>query len=155
MQSVAKSSEEYLRLLTYIEQQADGVLLTYNTVHADVGIPMTLANKNKLRRAILRSGREYAVVPKVGYQLADGETAMPILVHHMAGIDNKVSRTERAHRVIERRHYDQLTPEQQAGVRFLGSVFGAIRLAAENGKKLYGKPRPALSGGEGFIEIST
>lgn len=154
-QSVAKASDEYLKLFAYVNQQQPGALLKYDDIQTEVGIPMTLANRTKLRRAILRSGREYAAVPNVGYQLADAASAMPILVHHMSGIDNKVKRTERAQRVVEKDFYAEMPAEQQQGVRFLGSVFGAIRLAAENGRKLYDKPRPALSGGEATITIPT
>lgn len=151
-QSQAKMSDEYVKLLAHVVDQPDGAILNYEEVQSATGINMdTQTNRSKLRQAILRSGKEYSVIPTVGYQLADSSTAMGILTHKLLRIDTSVRRANRAQTVVQQQFFDELDEDERKGVLFLGAVFGAIRTAAENGKKLYGKERPALTQADATI----
>jgi len=133
-------------LLAFVTDAAPGDLIEYDAVQKAIGVNMrSLKNRAKLRNAIIRSGREYTAVPTVGYQLAKPDNAMGILSHKLLKIDNSVRRADRAQKVITDQFFDELQEPEQKAVMFLGSVFGAIRVAAENGKKLYGRERPALT----------
>ena len=146
-------SEDSQRLLALVEEQEDGMLLTYEEVEAQTGVIMNDYGKDKLRVAILRAGLEYSVLPTVGYRLASPDTAMQILTHQLVTIDSRVRRANRAQTVIQKQFLDALKPEEQRAVTFLGAVFGAIRLAAENGKKIYAPTRPALANPPLFIDV--
>lgn len=137
--TVGQSSEEYLRLLGYVTEQEHGTVLEYAAVQRDTGVKMDTTGKNKLRRAILRSGREYSVMPTVGYKLADSGAVMGILSFKLMTIDNRVKSADRAQRHLQDAFLKELPEDQRKGVLFIGSIFGAIRLSAENGKRLYGK----------------
>ena len=143
-QTVAQGSEDYLKLLEYIQDQPPGVLLNYQMVWDSTGVLMDRRGRDRLRRAIRRSNREYSVVPNVGYKLANAEMVMGILSFKLMRIDNTVKNADRSHLNLQRAFLAQLTQEEARGVLFIGAVFGAIRLAAENGKRLYRKPLPAL-----------
>lgn len=153
--SEAQASEEFLKLLAYVESRPRGSLLEYTEVERETGIKMDLKGKSKLRRAVIRSELEYTAIPTVGYQLARADIAMSILTHRLTKIDNQVKRADRATTIINKDFYGELTPDEQRGVIFLGSVFGAIRNAAENGRKLYGQSKPQLSEGKQEVIIPT
>ncbi len=153
MRSVAKASEEYQQILAYVEQMPHGAIVRYDDIEALLGIPIGPAERKKLHRALMRAGREFSAIPNIGYQLADPRTAMPILVHRLVRIDHSVKRADRAQRIVQDEFYEQLTPEEQKQARFIGAVFGAFQVAAENGKKLYHKPRPQISGSAMIIDI--
>jgi len=143
--SEAKASEEYLKLLAHVGRRAAGDILTYMEVEQETGVDMQQrVNREKLRKAILRNGLEYSVIPSVGYQLAAANMAMGVLSSKLVRVDNAVRRADRAQRTIQTQFYEELPPEEQRAVLMLGSVFGAIRVAAENGKKLYGPERHVL-----------
>ena len=141
MRSLQHQSEEYVKLQALVQGQRDGTLLTYDSVTKSTSIPMTRANRDKLRRVILRSGRRYIAFPSVGYELAKAETVMPILVYGLRRIDGQVKRVDKSERLLRERFFNQLPSGQQKAVLFLGAVFGAIRLAAEQGKELYSQKK--------------
>jgi hypothetical protein len=145
--TLAQSSQDYLKLLAYVQDKHPGDLLEYLVVATETGIKMDAGGKGKLRRAILRSHLEYAVVQNVGYKLAQPDMTMGILTLKLVGIDNKVRRAERAHQVLQEQFLEQLPPDEQKGVLYIGAVFGAIRQSADRGKELYRKEPKRLSEG--------
>lgn len=150
-ETLQNASEEYLKLLGYIMDKGDGYLLIYSDVQRETGVIMDPRGKSKLRRAILRSHREYAVLPNEGYKLAQPDMAMGILSFRLLRIDSQVKRADRAQRVIQDSFLKELTPEEKKGVLYIGAIFGAIRLAAEKGKKVYGKKRNLLIEGKPIV----
>ena len=144
-----KISEEYMRLLDYIKNHREpGMLLQYRVVEEETGVKMDRDGRDKLRRAILRTGLEYLVSKGEGYGLAAHDTVMEILGHKVIAIDSRVVRANKAHRTLESQFFASLSEREQKQILFLGSVFGAIRLAAENAKLVYGKkdlPQLALT----------
>ena len=143
--TLAQGSEDYLKLLNYVIEQPDGAMLEYNGVHADTGVKMDKCGRDKLRRAIRRSRREYSAKPSQGYVLAEPLTVTGILAFRLARVDGQVKRAEQAHEVLQERFYDQLGEPQQRTILLLGAIFGAIRLSAENGKKLWGQDVKQIS----------
>ncbi len=139
MKTVAQMSEEAVRLTQYIEGLPEGADITYDTVREELGIKMNTIGKNKLRQAIERCRREYTNIRNVGYQLADPGNSMAILSTRLQRIDQTVKRADKSQVIIYDDFYDRLPPEQQKAVVFLGATFGAIRVAAESGKRVYGR----------------
>ena len=149
----AQASEEYLKLLVYVEEQPHGRLLEYVAVEKATGVPMDTVGRSKLRRAILRQGREYSVVTNVGFKLADAGSIMGILSSKLARIDTSVNRADRAQNIGQKEFLESLPQDQQQGVLYLGAIFGAIKVAAENGRKLYRTKRPVLNASDVSIPI--
>jgi len=154
-QTIARISEEYLTLVNLVQETPPGTLLDYAQVEDATGVPMGIGmpGRSMLRRAILRTGREYSVIRGVGFVTASKDNAMGILVHQLGGIDRKVKRADRATRVVRDAFIDEMPEPQQKAVMFLGSVFGAIRMAAENGRRLYGVQSPHANVGAGIIPV--
>lgn len=143
--TLANASEDYLRLLTYIQDKPDGEVVEYTATEKDTGVIMDYTGKNKLRRAIIRSKREYSVIPNTGYKLACPEITMSILTFRLVGIDNKIRKAERSQKILQQAFFEQLPKDQQNNVLFIGAVFGAIRSSAEKGKNIYRKELKQLA----------
>lgn len=133
-----RASEDFIKLVSFIEDSRAGVLLEYQRVQEQTGVLMDMRGKAKLRNAIIHCGREYALMPTVGYQLAEARLAMPIMTRKFLSIDSRIRRAEKAHEaLLEFR--ESLTVEERRGFDYAGALFGAIRVAADNGKRLYGR----------------
>ena len=148
-----KISEEYMKLLEYVRNHAEpGNLLEYRVVEGATGVKMDRDGRDKLRRAIERTKLEYQTLKGEAYRLAESSTAMEILGHKVIAIDNRVLRADKAHKILESTFKADFSPREQNQIKFLGSVFGAIRLAAENAKLVYGKKKlPQLVSGQPII----
>lgn len=143
--SQARASEEYLKLLEYVAELPHGAIIEYQFVEKDLKIHMDLSGKQKLRRAIINSGRAYSVIDTIGYQLAQADMSMGILARRLISIDNDVKRADQTQKVIRDSFYQELKPDEKKAVNFLGATFGAIRQAAESGKKLYSPDKKLLA----------
>jgi len=69
---------------------------------------------------------------------------MPILSTRISRIDRAVKRGDRSQRILQEQFFNSLSAEEQKQILFAGAVFGAIRLAADQGRQLY-KKRESLS----------
>lgn len=139
-----QASAEYLRLIGYIHELPDGYFIEYKAAQREAGVEMNSKGRALLRKAIVRLGREYAVVPGQGFKLADPGTTMPIMTKRFLSIDSRVKRAEKAHKAL-REFRNSLSEDERRGFDFAGAIFGAIRVAAEDGKHLYGKEIRQLS----------
>lgn len=135
---IAKVSEETLKIERYIEPLPPGEVVAYETVAEETGVLMDLSGKAKLRSALRRLKREYSQIKGYGVRLADPEMVMPLISHRVVKIDSAVRRADKTHKNLQRQFFASLTPDEQRQVLFAGAVFGAIRVAAENGRQLYG-----------------
>jgi hypothetical protein len=133
---------ETLRLQVYIEEQPDGAELSFEKIAYDTGISMDELNKGHLRSALRRSKREYSSIYGYGIRLADSASVMPILTTRLVKIDKTVRRGEKTQKALQERFFRSLSADDQKNVLFIGACFGAIRVAAENGKLLFQKPKP-------------
>jgi len=138
-QTTARISEEYLHLLEYVDEQVDGAVLEYRVVEDATGVAMDARGKAKLRNAIRHVRRECSNIRKVGYKLAEPEIVMGILAFRLSRIGSAVTKADKAHEILAARFFEALKPDEKKGILFIGSAFGAIRLATENAKKLYGQ----------------
>lgn len=139
-----KASADFVRLVSYVNEMENGFLLEYKVTQKQTGIKMDSKGRTLLRRAILRCHREYALCPGVGFKLAQPDLAMPIMTKRFLSIDSRIKRAEKAHKaLLEFRA--SLNPDERRGFDFAGALFGAIRVAAENGKKLYGRNQHQLA----------
>ncbi len=137
MQTLAKISEESLRLIEYFKGVEHGQMLSYQQIEKDTGVKMdTPAGRSYLRTACKNLRREYSCIRGVGIEMASPQNASTLIIGRLAKIDNAVKRGERTYNNVSIAFYNELTPAEQRQINFVGAAFGAIRVAAENGKYL-------------------
>ena len=134
MKTIAEISEETLKIINYLQDIPHGQLLTYADVEKDTGVKMDLKGKSYLRTACKKMKREYTPVYGVGYELASAENAIGLVTHRLVKIDKAVKRGEKTYNNVTTNFYSDFTPQEQKQINFIGAAFGAIRVAAENGK---------------------
>lgn len=121
-----KMSEEYKKLREYVKGKPDGYELTYDVVQAETGIPMVDANKSKLRQAILRSGRQYAITPGVGYTLAKADLVMPIQRRQNKRFFNAGKKTVDTHETLMAQFSQEIDKEATDFMAVTGNFLSII-----------------------------
>jgi hypothetical protein len=135
MSTLAKISEDSLKLVNYLKDIEHGQILSYQQIEKDTGVKMnTQTGRSYLRTACKKLRREYSCLRGIGIQLASVNTATTLVVGRLVKIDNAVKRGERTYNNVSLAFYNELAPEEQKQLNFVGAAFGAIRVAAENGK---------------------
>ena len=94
----------------------------------------TQAGRSYLRTACKKLKREYSCLRGVGIKLMGVDTATTLIIGRLVKIDNAVKRGERTYNNVSMAFYNELNPSEQKQINFVGAAFGAIRVAAENGK---------------------
>ena len=135
MKTIAKLSEESLKLINYIQEFLPGQYLSYEQIQKDTGVEMNIRGKAYLRTALKKLKKEYSCVIGKGIELASANSALPIITRKLIKVDNAVRQSEKSYNNITNDFYHELEEDEKKQIHFLGAAFGAIRLAAENGKK--------------------
>lgn len=139
--------EESIVLGKFIAEQNAGASLSYSAIEHQTRIRMDARGKQLLRAALRRRNIEYTSRRNYGIVLADAEWVAPILSTKIMRIDRAVKRGDRTQRNLQEQFFESLGLDEQKQVLFAGAVFGAIRIATEQGRLLYKKnlDRAALS----------
>lgn len=141
MQTVGQLTEQGLKLQVFIEGLEPGREISFLEVSKETGIAMSGEGRSALRRAMKRAKREYSAMPGWGVRLADASCVMPILSTRIRRIDSSVKRADNSQKLLQEQFFESLTAEDQKRILFAGAVFGAIRVAAEQGKMIYKKEK--------------
>lgn len=139
MQTVGQLTEEGLRLQVFIEGLEVGREVSFLEVEKETGVRMDGKGRGSLRRALHRARREYSPMLGWGLRLADGAGVMPILSSRIRRIDGSVKRADKSQKLLQEQFFESLSLDDQKRILFAGAVFGAIRVAAEQGKTIYRK----------------
>jgi len=134
MKTIAKISEETLRIINYLQDIPHGQMLTYNLIAKECDVVMDTRGKSYLRTACKKLKREYSPIIGIGIELASAQTATGLVANKLVRIDKAVRRGERTYNNVTSDFYTEFTPQEQKQINFIGAAFGAIRVAAENGK---------------------
>lgn len=137
--TVAQVSEKTLKLQEYIKRFALGQELSYLRIATDTGIRMDEKGKQYLRTAFKRARIIYSVIIGKGIKIAESKDTMPILVNKLGKIDRAVRRADKTQKSLQEQFFETLTPQEQKELLYIGAVFGAIRVAADNGRLIYKK----------------
>jgi hypothetical protein len=143
--TIAQVSKQTLILQEYLEKQKAGASLSYLKIAQDTGVEMDERGKQYLRTALHRAKLESTTEIKYGITLADKDNAMEIITHKLNKVDRSVRRGERTHKNIQEKFFDSLPLEKQKEILYLGAVFGAIRVASENGRIIYSNKTKQLN----------
>lgn len=141
-QTIPEISRETLILEEYIRNKENGVELSFEQITHETGITMDQYNKNHLRTACKRAKREYSSIYGYGIKIADTKSVMPILTNRLIKIDRTVKRGERSQKLLQQQFFNSLSEQEQKNILFIGACFGAIRVAAENGRLLFKQNTP-------------
>jgi hypothetical protein len=139
MRTIGQLTEQGLKLQVFIEGLDPGREVSFIEAATYTGIKMDLAGRSALRRAIRRAKREYSPMVGYGVRLADAAGVMPILSTRIRRIDGSVKRADNSQKLLQEQFFESLSAEDQKRILFAGAVFGAIRVAAEQGKMIYKK----------------
>lgn len=139
--TIAEVSEETLKIQRLLEEQPDGKELSFDYISAKTGVTMDDRGKGFLRTAMKRAKKVYSPIRGQGVKLADSKSTMPILINKMGKIDRAVKRSEKTHKTLQEQFFSSLPLQQQKEILYIGAVFGAIRVAAENGKIVYSRKK--------------
>lgn len=142
MRTIAEVHEDVLKLQEFLEAQAPGADLPYMRIEAETGVRMDDTGKARMRQALRRSHLESATKYAEGIKLASADFSMPILGMRMTRIDKAVRRADRTQKNLQTQFYEAMSDADKKKVLFAGAVFGAIRLAAKNGKLMYRRDDP-------------
>lgn len=134
---IAKVSEDVLKIERFLETKNPGEAIGYDELAMETGVEMSIEGKAKLRTALKRLRLEYSPIHGCGIRLADAGLVMPLLSNRIVRIDRAVKRADKTQKNLQVQFFEALSPEEQRQVLFAGAVFGAIRVAAENGRMLY------------------
>lgn len=144
--TIAEVSEQTLKIEAFLRDQKKGTRLSYDYIQHRTGVIMDKRGKQYLRTALRRAGLESATEKGYGIVLADEENAMAIVANRLKKIDRTVHRGEKTHKTIQQQFFDSLPQDKQKEILYIGAVFGAIRVAAENGRVVYSnKPKQVKS----------
>lgn len=143
--SIAEVSTETLKLESYLKDKEAGEFVSYNQITSDTGVIMDYRGKGFLRTALHRLGREYSTHTGQGIELASPENSMNIVTNRLVRINNAVKRGDRTTRNIQRDFLMQMSEQDKKRILFCASIFGAIRLAAEQGRQLFSKKKEPSS----------
>jgi hypothetical protein len=134
MKTIAKISEDTLTIINYLKDIPHGQYLTYEQIQTDTKVKMDTKGKSYLRTACKKLKREYSPVIGSGIELASAKSATGLVAHRLIRIDKAVKRGEKTYNNVTKDFYSEFTPIEQKQINFIGAAFGAIRVAAENGK---------------------
>jgi len=137
--TIGELSEDTLSIQSYLQKQKSGKKLSYANIEHETGVSMDNNGKSKLRTALKRAKIEFSCIPKYGLKLADAGSTMNILSSKTIKIDRAVKRAEKSHKNLQEQFFESLDEIHQKELLYVGAVFGAIRVAADNGKLIYRK----------------
>lgn len=136
--TIAVVSEYTLKIQNYLQTKCkNGDELSFERIHHETGVVMDEKGKGYLRTAMKRAKIEYSAMIGYGVKLADVKSIMPILSNRLVKIDRAVKRADKTHKNLQEQFFEALSPSEQKQLLYVGAVFGAIRVAAENGKLVY------------------
>jgi|SRR5208337_5392 len=140
--TIGEKDKDSILLEQYLAEQKPGACLSFLAIEHESGVKMDLLGKGHLLRCLKRMKLEYTPTRGYGITLADPGLVMPILSTRICRIDQAVKRGDRSQKLLQEQFFNSLTADEQKHVLFAGAVFGAIRLAAEQGHQLYKKRGP-------------
>jgi hypothetical protein len=135
--SVSKISEKTLKIQNFLETLDKGKIISYEELSFKTGVPMDKKGKTYLRSALSRAKIEYSVVHGEGIELASPTNTIRFVGNRLIKVDKAVKRAEKTQKNLINDFFNNLPPEEQKQILYIGAVFGAIRVASDNGKMIY------------------
>lgn len=132
--TIAQVHQDTLKLQSFIEGKNPGDAIGFKEIENQTGVKIDTRGRGLLYTALKRANLEYTSIRGYGIQLAAAATVLPILSTRIIKIDRAVRKADKSQKRLQEQFFHELTSDEQHAVLFIGAAFGAIRLAAENGK---------------------
>lgn len=140
MNTIQEVSESTLKFEALFSGAGNGTFFSYGDLYEKTKILMDNKGKTYMRSALHRLKLPYETVSGQGIRLLSKENATRIVVRDVMRIDRSVKKAEKTTKHVNNRVFDELPKEQQEQVRFLGSLFGAIRAYSQSARAIF-KPQ--------------
>lgn len=135
MKTIPDVARETLIIEEYLKDINPGTTITYSQIEQQTGVAMDNKGKKFLGTALKRLKLEKETIYGQGIVLSSPHNATRIVTHRLVKVDNAVKRAEKTHKNINSKFYNELNPEEQKKMTYIGAAFGAIRVAADMHKK--------------------
>lgn len=145
LRTIGETNADTLKLQEYITNQPHGASLGYSLIEDETGVVMNNEGRSRLRSALKTLKREFSTVRGQGIKLADPATAMDIISTKFQRIDGAVRKADKTQRNLQNQFLENMSEPHRKQLLFAGAVFGAIRLAAEQGRQIQRKHLPTQS----------
>jgi hypothetical protein len=152
MKTIAEVSQETIKIENYLSSRNYGEFVSYADIEENTGVSMDIKGKGYMRTALRRMKCEYSPVRGAGIELASEKNTTRIIIHKLEKIDNAVKRSERTYDNLIPFH-EKLNQEELKSVQLVGAAFGAIRLAAANGKRYLKSQKTFIPQSREFVKI--
>lgn len=152
MKTIQEVSQETLKIESFLNEKKPGDFISYKDIHNNTDVEMNNRGKSFMRTATKRLKLEYSVVRGEGIELASPGTTISIMTHKLVRIDNAVKRGEKSYNNLIP-FYNELNEDEQKKINFVGAAFGAIRLAASNGKKMLANKSKFIPESKEYVKI--
>lgn len=135
--TIAKTSEEGLKLREYMSVQSPGSFITYLQIQDESGVLMDSRGKNLVRSALTSQKIEYTCLRGKGIELAGVETAVGIMNQKFVRVSNTIKKAAKTQKNIQEKFYDDLSEQDKRKVLLAGTVFAMMHaMAKDNSKSL-------------------
>jgi hypothetical protein len=135
--TIGEMHDDTLKIQAYLLEQANGTVLSYEQLYSATGVRMDNIGKARLKSALRSIKRESSTVRGKGIRLADAHSAISIISTRFQRIDGAVRRADKSQRILQAQFLAEMNDEDKRKILFAGAVFGAIRLAAEQGRSMH------------------
>ena len=132
-------SKESIKLGNYLKERLPGEMLTFAQIERDTDVKMDTQGKRMLRSAAKREGIVYSAIRGEGVSLTNENTSMEKEFWHFKKTNRQLKRHKKDHDIMVGKFYEKMDDETKAGIMIVSSIFGQMRLMAEQGKKLFKK----------------
>lgn len=132
MKSLARISEDRLKLIDFLELQSVGSFLTYAQIEEETGVIMNKKGKDSLRKALSNLEIVHTVVIGKGIELASPDTAVGILSQRFGEVSRSICKAEKTHRAINDQFYDDLSEQDRKSVVLAGAAFAMMHSMAKD-----------------------
>ena len=134
--TIAEAGAELLALEQFLAGQAPGSQFSYDAITEQTQVPMTQANKNRLRQAAKRAGHpDVTFMRGYGLVLASPETCVDILCERTGRIERGVRRINKIATSMLDKFGDAMTPMDKGQVAYLKAgtkaILSSVRQARE------------------------
>lgn len=138
--SIQEISQNTLKFEAIFSIAEKGKFFSYGDLYQATKVVMDINGKSYMKSALRRLKLPYETIHGEGIRLLSKDNATRIVVRDVMKIDRSVKKAEKTTKQVQNRIFDELPKEQQEQVKFLGSLFGAIRAYSTSAKAIF-KPQ--------------
>jgi hypothetical protein len=125
------------KLAEYFGKQPDGEELSWLRIESETGISMKPRGHGRplVWKTLRRINRPYEAVIGEAIRLSAPNTALTIVRNRFIRIDGAVRNADKTQRILQDRHLNQMTADEQRKMIISASFFATIRMIAKENEQ--------------------